>query len=114
MASETKLLSCPWCGVAPQTHNDGSPPAASRIRCDNIACMVNPEAWGDTPEDVDRYWNTRTPPPADAGREALITALGEIATYPRPYSRTPPYHMADTIENMRAIARAALAREGTT
>ena len=56
----------------------------------------------------------RTPPPADAGREALITALGEIATYPRPYSRTPPYHMADTIENMRAIARAALAREGET
>lgn len=106
-----KLKLCPFCrgatdeGVLLPSRRDW------RIRCiDCDACV-----FGDTLEEAITKWNRRTPPPADAGREAdllanrLTDALSQLS-----WSCGPNRSLADAVESgaVYEALRAALAREG--
>jgi len=69
-----KLLPCPFCGCAPWFGRE-RPQRDSMIRCENDDCPAHPEVTLVTDRLTIQGWNTRTPLPGEAGREAIAQII---------------------------------------
>lgn len=72
---DKKLLSCPFCGVAPRIFGNVKADRM-KIACENDACPSNPQVTS-TRDEAPKRWNTRVP----TGR-AVLTDLGRKVAKP--------------------------------
>lgn len=89
---------CPFCGGTGQSNT-------WTVVCARCGCTVT----GKDRQDAIRRWNRR-PSPQSGLVEELVTALREIAKADGRFSVDRYDHACNVIENMQALANAALAK----